>query len=75
MAIEKKFRVLRVIEYIYDSPEQMVEDRKHWVVQGTERMGRVVLNSAVVTTEVVIDEEDDEVADEVVDDSGAGHGY
>lgn len=43
-------RVLRVIEYDYASPEAMLEDRRHWHIQGVYAPNdQVTIHSSVVS--------------------------
>lgn len=45
-----RVRVLRVIEYDYTSAEAMLEDRKHWHVQGVySPHAGLTIHSAVVS--------------------------
>lgn len=49
-----KIRVLRLMEYIYDSVELMETDRAHWQVQGVYRPHtRLVIKSTVLPLEVL----------------------
>lgn len=48
-----KFRVLRVLEYTYDTVERMLHDQDLWQVQGTKKFGEfLTIRSSVVTTEI-----------------------
>lgn len=51
-----KIRVLRLMEYIYDSVESMEDDRKRWQVQGTYMAStRVTIRSTVLDLETLAD--------------------
>lgn len=51
-----KIRVLRLMEYIYDSVESMEDDRKRWQVQGTYMFSpRVTIRSTVLDLETLPD--------------------
>ncbi len=52
-----KYRVIRVLEYTYDTAERMVEDRQAWFVQGfRHQLGGMTINSAVMVPELIEDE-------------------
>lgn len=49
-------RVLRVLEYTYESGEDMANDMAHWQVQGTRNFGGpTTISSSVVSTTTVPD--------------------
>jgi hypothetical protein len=43
-------RVLRLIEYVYDTPERAEADRQHWQIPpiGTRRHGDMVIRSTIL---------------------------
>lgn len=46
-----RVRVLRVLEYDYESPEAMLADRKHWHIQGVYSPHKdLTIHSSVVST-------------------------
>lgn len=50
----KPIRVLRLLEYTYDSAESMVNDQLHWQVQGVYRPNsKMVIKSTVLPLEVI----------------------
>jgi hypothetical protein len=53
-----KFRVIRVLEYTYDTAERMVEDRKHWFVKDITgpQIGGMSIKSSVMVPEIIEDE-------------------
>ena len=64
--IKTKFRVIRVLEYTYDSAERMVEDRQAWFIQGYNgRLGGMTINSTVMIPELVEHEVPDSSKDEL----------
>ncbi len=48
-------RILRVIEYTYETPERMVEDMARWQVgaNATKYFGSETIKSAIILPEVV----------------------
>lgn len=44
-----RVRVLRVLEYDYESLEAMQKDRVHWHIQGVYRAGQTIIHSSVVS--------------------------
>lgn len=50
-------RVLRVLEYTYDSAETMLADRDRWVIQKNKITEKITIRSAVVSTTVEADRE------------------
>ena len=58
----KRVRVLRLLEYIYDSAELMVTDMARWGVKGAHVVvgngGGMVIKSATLPPEILADEQE-----------------
>jgi len=50
-----KFRVLRLLEYTYDTAERMADDMSRWTIpaNGSHRAGQLVIRSAVLPLEII----------------------
>lgn len=53
----RKIRVLRLMEYVYDDAERMVEDMSRWSVGSQEHYSRMSVRSTTLPPEIL--EEDD----------------
>ena len=49
----EKIRVLRLIEYTYDTARAMAADMARWEIQGTRWQGRVRIRSVALPPEIV----------------------
>jgi hypothetical protein len=61
-----KYRVIRILEYVYDTPERMLDDQKHWQASagirdygGTQRYGSMTIRFAVLPPEAFEEEAED----------------
>lgn len=52
----EKIRVLRLLEYIYDTPDRMIDDMARWQVQGTKRYGNMTIHSTTLSPEILTEE-------------------
>ena len=48
-----KVRVLRLLEYTYDSVGAMERDRTHWAIQGDRKYGATRIKSVTLPLEVL----------------------
>lgn len=61
----KRIRVVRVLEYSYDSVEAMEADMQCWEVQGVRRFSsRLAIRSSTFPLEVLEEEEPPELVEE-----------
>lgn len=51
--MSKKIRVLRVLEYVYDSAETMEKDMARWAVPHVQHGTRLTIRSTTLPFEVV----------------------
>lgn len=49
-------RVLRLLEYVYDTPETMVKDMERWQIQRVERHGDMTIRSTTLPAEILTEE-------------------
>lgn len=52
-------RVLRLLEYVYDTPETMVKDMEHWQVQRVEKHSDMTIRSTTLPAEILTDNIDE----------------
>lgn len=62
---DKKIRVLRVLEYVYDDSETMIKDMERWQVQGVERHNGATIRSVTLSPEILDDAEEGPIGDSV----------
>lgn len=62
---DKKIRVLRLLEYVYDNSEAMIKDMERWQVQGVETHGHITIRSVTLSPEILDDAEESPIGDSV----------